>query len=85
METEKKFIENQQNEEIAAVIHKPEKEQKGVLLLQHGLFSDKEGSWERRAETFAKRGFKAIRFDRRVQSSSSRQSKICLIRSLASD
>ena len=73
MEVEKKYIENQEDEKIAAVIHKPNQEQKGVLLLQHGLFSDKEGSWERRAKFFAEKGFKAIRFDRRGYGESDRE------------
>ncbi len=65
MKTKKVFIENKDGERIAAVIHNPLKESKATILLQHGLYSNKEGSWERRADYFAKNGFKSVRFDRR--------------------
>ncbi len=73
MKTEKKFIENEKREKIATIIHTPKEEPKGTILLQHGLFSDKEGSWERRADTFTKKGYRAIRFDRRGYGESSRE------------
>ncbi len=65
MESEKKFIENSEGEEIAAVIHRPSESPKGSILLQHGFFSDKGGSYEWRANYLAKEGFRAVRFDRR--------------------
>lgn len=73
MKVEKKFIETRDGERIAAVIHHPEGSPKGSVLLQHGLFSDKEGNWERRADFFAGRGFTAVRFDRRGYGESDRE------------
>ncbi|KXA96455.1 hypothetical protein AKJ39_04415 [candidate division MSBL1 archaeon SCGC-AAA259J03] len=72
MRTEKRFIKTPEGEKIAAVIHYPGKSPKGSVLLQHGLFSDKEGNWERRADFLAERGFKAVRFDRRGYGESDR-------------
>lgn len=65
MDSEKKFIENSNGEKIAAVIHHPEESPKGSVLLQHGFFSDKGGSYLWRANYLAKEGFRAVRFDRR--------------------
>ncbi len=73
MKVEKRFVKTQEGEKIASVIHTPEEDYKGNVLLQHGLFSDKGGNWERRANTFAKNGFKAIRFDRRGYGESDRE------------
>lgn len=72
METEKKFIETPAGEKISAVIHKPEIFAIGTVLLQHGLYSNKEGSWEERADYLADKGFKAVRFDRRGYGESDR-------------
>ncbi len=65
MHTHKEFIKNSEGEEIAAVLHHPEEKPNGTVLLQHGLFSNKEGKWKKRAEHLARKGFLAIRFDRR--------------------
>ncbi len=73
LKAEEKFLENSEGEKIASIIHTPEEDFKGTVLLQHGLFSDKGGSWERRANTFAENGYKAIRFDRRGYGESDRE------------
>lgn len=73
MKVKKKYIKNTDGEKIASVIHSPDNEFKGSVLLQHGFFSDKEGEWERRANTFAEEGFRAIRFDRRGYGESDRE------------
>lgn len=73
MREERKFIETPNGDEIAAVIHHPENSPKGLTLLQHGLYSDKEGSWETRAKYLANEGFIAVRFDRRGYGESDRK------------
>lgn len=65
MRSEKTSIKNSKGEKISVVIHNPTESSKRPILLQHGLFSDKGGSYIWRANYFAKKGFRAIRFDRR--------------------
>lgn len=59
--TEKHFIEVEDGEEISAVHHKAESEK--WMFFCHGYGSDKEGSYEGRAEKAAEEGFNAVRFD----------------------
>ncbi len=72
MKSYERVVENENGEEIASVIHEPEGKPKASVLLQHGLYSNKGGGWKERADYFAEKGFKAVRFDRRGYGESDR-------------
>lgn len=59
--TEKNFIEVENGEEVAAVHH--EASSSKWMFFCHGYGSDKDGSYEKRAERAAEEGFNAVRFD----------------------
>ena len=57
----KHFIEVENSEEVAAVHH--EASSNKWIFLCHGFGSNKEGSYEKRAERAVEEGFNAVRFD----------------------
>lgn len=59
--TQKHFIEVENGENIAAVHHEAETER--FIFFCHGFGSDKEGSYESRAEKAVEEGWNAVRFD----------------------
>lgn len=59
--TEKHFLEVEDGEEIAAVHHKTDSDR--WIFFCHGYGTDKEGSYEERAEMAKEEGFNAVRFD----------------------
>jgi len=59
--TEKHFIQVENDEEVAAVHHEADSDK--WIFFCHGFGSDKEGSYEERAERAVDEGFNAVRFD----------------------
>ncbi len=62
MRVEKKFL-RIKGDKIAVKTHFPEEKPVGTIIFCHGFGSDKEGSYKKRCEFFAKNGLKAVRFD----------------------
>ena len=59
--TEKHFIEAEEGEKVATVHHKAESDK--WIFFCHGFGSNKEGSYESRAEKMVEEGWNAVRFD----------------------
>lgn len=59
--SEKHFIEVENNEEVASIHHEASTD--NWIFFCHGYGSDKEGSYEKRAEKAVENGFNAVRFD----------------------
>ena len=59
--TEKHFVEVENEEKVAVVHHKTDSDK--WIFFCHGFGSDKEGSYEKRAEELVKEGWNAVRFD----------------------
>ncbi len=74
MEVEKKFL-KVGGDKIAVKVHLPAEKTRGTIVFCHGFGSDKEGSYKKRCEFFAKNGLKAVRFDFRGNYESSLEFK----------
>lgn len=59
--TQKHFIEVEQGEEVATVRHEADSDK--WVFFCHGFGSNKQGSYERRAEKMVEQGWNAVRFD----------------------
>ncbi|MFB6147679.1 MAG: alpha/beta hydrolase, partial [Candidatus Nanohaloarchaea archaeon] len=59
--TEKQFIEVENGEEVATVLHRSDSDR--WIFFCHGFGSDKEGSYESRCEKAVEEGWNAVRFD----------------------
>ena len=59
--TEKFFVEVEDGEEVSAVHHETDSDE--WIFFCHGYGSDKEGSYEERAERAVEEGYNAVRFD----------------------